>query len=186
MEAVPGARFEARTYLSDAPPEAVRPADRAQLGIPSLDMVRVAAWRGGQPAHTDFSLVCPPTGRDAAKVMQLVREGVEAHGFDYAGGFTLFPRHAVALALVAFDRDDPDEAGRVAKLFPHLLAQAATIKAAPYRSHVAFMDQIAAQYDFGGQALLRLTERLKDVVDPAGILSPGKQGIWPGRSARPT
>ena len=64
------------------------------------------------------------------------------------------------------------------RLFPHLLAQASRIKAAPYRSHVAFMDQIAAQYDFGDQALLHLTERLKDVVDPAGILSPGKQGIW--------
>ena len=26
---------------------------------------------------------------------------------------------------------------------------------------------------------MRLYERLKDALDPAGVLSPGKQGIWP-------
>jgi 4-cresol dehydrogenase (hydroxylating) len=28
---------------------------------------------------------------------------------------------------------------------------------------------------------MHLTETIKDAVDPAGILSPGKQGIWPAR-----
>jgi 4-cresol dehydrogenase (hydroxylating) len=27
--------------------------------------------------------------------------------------------------------------------------------------------------------MLRLSETIKDALDPAGILSPGKQGIWP-------
>ncbi len=40
------------------------------------------------------------------------------------------------------------------------------------------MDVVAAQYDFNDHALMRLTERIKDAVI-AGILSPGKQGIWP-------
>jgi 4-cresol dehydrogenase (hydroxylating) len=46
------------------------------------------------------------------------------------------------------------------------------------------MDEIAAQYGFGGHAMRRLQETLKDALDPAGILSPGKQGIWP-RGMRP-
>jgi 4-cresol dehydrogenase (hydroxylating) len=41
------------------------------------------------------------------------------------------------------------------------------------------MDEIAAQYGFGDHAMLRLYEALKDALDPEGILSPGKQGIWP-------
>ena len=44
------------------------------------------------------------------------------------------------------------------------------------------MDLIAEQYDANDSALRRLTETIKDAVDPQGILSPGKQGIWPGRS----
>ena len=43
------------------------------------------------------------------------------------------------------------------------------------------MDQVAATYDWNDGALLRLHERLKDVLDPDGILSPGKMGIWPAR-----
>ena len=41
------------------------------------------------------------------------------------------------------------------------------------------MDQIAAQYNFNDHALAALLQTLKDALDPAGILSPGKQGIWP-------
>ena len=73
--------------------------------------------------------------------------GWTRHGFDYAGGFTLNPRHAIALALVSFDRDDEAQAAEVAALFPELIADAAAAGYAPYRSHLAFMDLIAEQYD---------------------------------------
>ena len=182
MAALPGASLTVRSYPANVPQDEVHPADRPQLGIPSMDGMQVARWRGGEPAATEFSLVCPPTGRDAMATMELIRTGMEAHGFDYAGGITLFPRHAIAQAMISFDRSDPVQAGRVARLFPALLLEAAMIGAAPYRTHTAFMDLVAAQYDTGGQALLRLVERLKDAMDPAGILSPGKQGVWPGRS----
>jgi 4-cresol dehydrogenase (hydroxylating) len=180
--ALPDAELRVTTYPGDVDPDTVHPADRAQLGIPSTDLIQMAAWRGGTPAHTDFSLVCPPTGRDSVRQMRLIRERVEAHGFDYAGGFTLNARHAIALALISFDRDDAAEVGEVAVLFPELIAAASAAGYAPYRSHVAFMDLIAEQYDANDSSLRRLTETIKDAVDPSGILSPGKQGIWPARS----
>jgi 4-cresol dehydrogenase (hydroxylating) len=41
------------------------------------------------------------------------------------------------------------------------------------------MDDVAATFGFNNHALRRLAERVKDALDPAGILAPGKQGIWP-------
>jgi hypothetical protein len=43
------------------------------------------------------------------------------------------------------------------------------------------VDQVASLYDFNNHAYRRFVETIKDAVDPNGILSPGKQGIWPKR-----
>jgi 4-cresol dehydrogenase (hydroxylating) flavoprotein subunit len=48
-----------------------------------------------------------------------------------------------------------------------------------YRAHLSFMDLAASQYDFNDHALMRLSRTIKNALDPNGILSPGKQGIWP-------
>jgi 4-cresol dehydrogenase (hydroxylating) len=41
------------------------------------------------------------------------------------------------------------------------------------------MDLVADQYDFNDHAQRRFLQTIKDALDPNGILSPGKQGIWP-------
>lgn len=48
-----------------------------------------------------------------------------------------------------------------------------------YRAHPALVDKVAANFRFNDYALPRLYSRLKDVLDPAGVLSPGNHGIWP-------
>lgn len=50
-----------------------------------------------------------------------------------------------------------------------------------YRTHISFMDQVAKTYSYNDHALWKLHERLKDAIDPNGILAPGKQGVWPRR-----
>jgi 4-cresol dehydrogenase (hydroxylating) len=184
LERIPGVEVLARTYPGSPPLEQVHPADRVQLGIPSMDRVRMAGWRGGEPAHTDFTLVCPPKGADVVRQSQLIRRRAEEYGFDYAGGFFSFTRHVIALALISFDKSDPKQRAAVAEMLPKLIADAAAEGYAPYRAHTAFMDLIADRYDWGDHAARQLQQTIKDAVDPNGILSPGKQGIWPAASAQ--
>ena len=48
-----------------------------------------------------------------------------------------------------------------------------------YRAHLDFMDLASDQYSFNDHAYRRFCETIKDAVDPNGILSPGRHGIWP-------
>ena len=171
-------KLEVTRYSGDVDPATVAPPDRAQLGIPSTEAVQMAAWRGGEPGHVDVALVCPPTTADAARVTALLRAEVEAHGFDFAAALMTFPRHVIAVCLIAFDRGDPRDCEAVSDLVPSLITQARVAGYGVYRGHVAFQELIAHQYDFNNHALMRLNTTIKRALDPTGVLSPGKQGIW--------
>lgn len=177
-----GVSLSSQCYPGDVGPEAVSPPHLSQLGVPTMAMARMAEWRGGEPAHTDISLVCPTRGEDVLRQRDLVKALVRRHGFDYAGGFTLYGRHTISLALVAFDRSDQQQRSAVRALFSQVVDEAAALGYAPYRAHTAFMDLIADRYCAGDDALRRTVEKIKDALDPVGVLSPGKQGVWPGRS----
>ena len=40
------------------------------------------------------------------------------------------------------------------------------------------MDTVADTYDFNNHALRRLNQKVKDALDPSGIIAPGKSGVW--------
>jgi (+)-pinoresinol hydroxylase len=63
--------------------------------------------------------------------------------------------------------------------FAQLVKIAAQHGFGEYRTAPAYQDLIMSTYSFNNHALLRFHERLKDAVDPNGILSPGRYGIWP-------
>ena len=50
-----------------------------------------------------------------------------------------------------------------------------------YRTTPAFQDLVVDQYAYNDKALLKFQEKLKDGIDPNGIMSPGRYGIWPAR-----
>ena len=62
-----------------------------------------------------------------------------------------------------------------------MVKEAAAAGYGEYRTHLAFMDQIAGTYNWNDGAQLKFQQLLKDALDPNGILAPGKQGIWPKR-----
>jgi len=48
-----------------------------------------------------------------------------------------------------------------------------------YRAHPVFYDEVMDAFSYNNHALLRLHETIKDAVDPNGILSAGRYGVWP-------
>ena len=74
-----------------------------------------------------------------------------------------------------FDRGDPEEMARAYACFDKLLQVNVAAGYAPYRVSTAFMTKTAEAY---GPAQRQLNRRLKNALDPKGILSPGKSGIF--------
>ena len=48
------------------------------------------------------------------------------------------------------------------------------------------MDQIVETYNFNDGAQMKLNEKIKNALDPRGILALGKSGVWPGTYDRET
>ena len=172
-----GVRIEAARYAGDAEPEGG--GDRNMAGIPTMSAFRMLDWRGGAGAHVDFSPICPFTGGDAMRQYSFVKARCAEYGFDYYGGFTAGTRHLHHIVATIFDRDDAGQTDAAGDLLRVLISDARAAGYGQYRTHLAYMDLAAAQYDFNDGALLRFSETLKDALDPDGILAPGKSGIWP-------
>ncbi|WP_069267859.1 FAD-binding oxidoreductase [Paraburkholderia nodosa] len=174
---VPGVRFSARRYAEGDEPRGG--ADRNLAGIPAMSAFRMLDWRGGDGAHVDFSPLCPADGRDALRQYALVKARAAEYGFDYYGGFTAAGRYLHHVFAAIFARERRDDAARAGDLLRALMSDAGAAGYGVYRSHLLYMDYAAAQYAFNDGALLRLAQTVKDALDPQGVLSPGKQGIWP-------
>lgn len=171
------ARFIVTKYSGDEQPTAGGARNRA--GIPAMSAFRMLDWRGGTGAHVDFSPLCPATGGDAMRQYTLVKTRAAEYGFDYYGGFTAGGRHLHHIFSAIFPSGDALLTQQASDLMRALMSDARAAGYGVYRSHLAWMDFAAAQYSFNDGALLRLAETIKDALDPQGVLSPGKQGVWP-------
>ncbi|MCP5145837.1 MAG: FAD-binding oxidoreductase [Gammaproteobacteria bacterium] len=153
--------------------------EKSARRVPNLMAYQVLNWRGGRGAHLGFAPVVAPTGDDATRIYNLMKRRIRDFGFDYFGGFTFFQRHAIHTSLILFDQSDQQMADNAHRLFDTVVREAAEMGYSEYRSHVSFMDLVADGYNYNGHALRRMNERMKDMIDPQGIIAPGKQGIWP-------
>jgi 4-cresol dehydrogenase (hydroxylating) len=159
--------------------EEVPPELGSLAGIPSVDMMPLN-WLGGTGAHIECPLVVPIEG---ARFLDLYRRRntlFNEAGFDqYCGLTSTTSRCFINTASIIFDRDDPEQCARARELGRTLIEDASAHHLAGYRAHISEMDLVAAQFAFNDHVAMRTYERLKDALDPNGILSPGKQGIWP-------
>jgi 4-cresol dehydrogenase (hydroxylating) len=185
FERIPGAEVWGEKHSPEDIPKLENPMEQVQGGLPSLDLNQMTAWYGGEEGgHIGFSPVAPLTGSDAVALRDLLRGMVEGAGLDYIA--SLIPTNArsfIHITLVIFDTKDEAQARSAYDVAKRLVRDCAKLGYGEYRAHLDFMDLAAEQYSFNHHAYRRFNERLKDALDPNGILSPGRHGIWP-RSMR--
>ncbi|MGA8692083.1 MAG: FAD-binding oxidoreductase [Methyloceanibacter sp.] len=157
----------------------IAPEHATLAGIPSVDLMSLN-WLGGAGGHIECPLVVPMQGAAFLELYRRRTELFHAEGFDhYCGLTTTTPRCFINTGSIIFDRNDAEQCERARALGKTLIEDAHKRRLAGYRAHISEMDLVAAQFDFNAHSAMRTYERLKDALDPEGILSPGKQGIWP-------
>jgi len=159
--------------------ETIRPEHRTLAGIPSVELMPLN-WLGGAGAHIECPPVVPMVGKEVLEIYRRRTDLFNAHGFDhYCGLTTTSPRCFINTGSIIFDRNDAEQCKRARELGAALIEDAKAKGLGGYRGHISEMNLIAKQFDFNDHAAMRVNEQLKDCLDPEGILSPGKQGIWP-------
>ena len=178
--------------MNDIGPMAIRPTTWVKgqpmeysgwTGTPITFPMQNANWYGGRGGHIGFSPIIPQNGTAALEQFQRTYARYKEYGMDYQGSFAFGERHLTNVNAMLFNKDDPEMMAKVDPFFRQLVADAKEQGYGEYRTHLDYMDHVAQTYDWGGGALAKLNQKVKDVLDPNGILAPGKSGIWPSGSA---
>jgi 4-cresol dehydrogenase (hydroxylating) len=181
FSAIPGATFkDGRSYRFPLELKETDDAPRVALGIPNL---AVFGFLGTTQGHMDFSPIIPMTGEAVFEALKAFGEvyaelGVAPKNQFISLPWAFFPRAFVFLFGFPIVHDvESNKKSR--EVFRRLIKVSAEHGWGEYRTHIAYMDDVADVYSYNNHALLRFHETVKDALDPNGILSPGKSGIWP-------
>ncbi|KIW10845.1 hypothetical protein PV08_10144 [Exophiala spinifera] len=153
--------------------------DRAKVNI-GEPVLKELDWLNWLPngGHIACSPILPTSGKHARTMMTIAERLYAKWGFDSFSTLCVAGREMHFIAEIVFDREDADSKRRAACLMRELIDEGARKGYGEYRTHLLYMDQVAGTYKWGNGALGRFNETIKDALDPNGIISPGRNGIW--------
>lgn len=167
-------------------------AEKVHLGIPSLNRFAFQAFFNDMlskpgarsTGHLYLAPLIPKDADQLLKAMRVFYEAMIEMGIKVPPGH--FGRMPIGwfyrcfIYLVPLNVTKVEEVNRQeVKAYRELIKIAAEHGWGEYRTHNIFNDDVMNVYSYNDHALLKLHETLKDAVDPNGILSAGKSGIWP-------
>ena len=192
FSAIPGARFQDGELLRiPLTPEQQERAHKVAFGIPNLSIFFIGARSEANPTPTEghiwFSPIIPRTAEAVFEAQRVFSQAARDLGL---------PVSPISLPSTYWQRafififgfpitHDPAANRRNREAFRTLVKIAADHGWGEYRTAPAYQDAVMDTYSFNNHALRRFHETLKDAVDPNGILSPGRYGIWPRQLRRP-
>lgn len=158
---------------------------KPRFGVPSLEIFAVgsrgAADFNPSDGHIWFSAIIPRTGKDFVEANRLIRrecERLKIPLFMFSPPVTCWTRTFVLFAAVPVYKDR-DKSRHLREAVLELLGICAEHGWGEYRSPPAFQNAVMNAYSFNNNILRRVNERIKDALDPNGILSAGRYGVWP-------
>ena len=180
FESIPTASVMGQKFGADEWETLPNPHERVQIGVPSLDLYKMAGWSGGEDGgHVDFSPVIPLTAQHARAAQELFKGMCEEAGLDYlAGMLPINGRSTTFINVIPFDTKNEEQVQTAYNHARRMVAAAGKLGYGEYRAHPAFMDLAAEQFGYNNHAQMRFNETFKDTLDPNGIIMPGKNGIW--------
>ena len=154
--------------------------DKSELGIPNLAIFSMGARSEHYPnpadGHLSFSPIIPMTGSALLKALSVFSRAARDWNIaplGFGAGFCMYPRTFVFLFTLPLSRD-PAHNRKARDFFHHVIALGAEHGWGEYRAHPAFMEEITGVYRYNNHALRRVNERIKDALDPGGILAAGR------------
>lgn len=182
-EAIPGAKAVVGGYYSPGDYDSLEAiSDRILAGVPNLDVIR---YKDEGFAHIGMSPLVPLRGGDVQATVDVIRRMTHAKmGLNFKAGILVTgERSCAVVASINFDRRSPQAARHAYSVAREMISEIAKLGYTEYRTHLDLMDDVAALMDFNDHAYLRFCGKIKAAVDPRGILSPGRYGIWPASAA---
>jgi hypothetical protein len=186
FSAIPGVKFEpGESYKLPLTPEQRERVHKPQFGIPSLAMFSIGARSAMNPepsnGHMWFSPIIPRTGEAIFEANRVFAQAAKELGLPFLNfnlPSTYWERAFIFIFAFPVVRDiETNKKNRAA--FKKLIQVAADHGWGEYRTAPVFQDAIMNTYSFNNHALLHFHETVKDAIDPNGILSAGRYGIWP-------
>lgn len=183
-----GAQFKENQFVKlplDA--DAMEKVQKSRFGIPSLEIFAVGSRSPANPepshGHIWFSAIIPRSGKgfvEANRVMRRECARLNIPLFMFSPAVTCWSRSFVLFAAVPVS-NDPEANKRLREAVREVIGVCASHGWGEYRCPPAFQDTVMNAYSFNNNILRRVNERIKDALDPNGILSVGRYGVWPKR-----
>jgi FAD/FMN-containing dehydrogenase len=185
---IPNSRFTEGELIRTDDVAAMARVRKVSFGIPDLSTFGLLG-RNAQDAnppggHMDFSPILPRTGEALLEFAKFYTDNLpavsEGGTLRFLGPvyMTNWDRTLVALTMFPVGKDKVMNA-KMRAAFEKWVNLCAARGWAEYRAPAAFQDLVAKSYSFNNHSLTRMRETIKDALDPNGILSPGRYGVWP-------